>query len=53
MLESITSPYLHDTFHYAVNITGHASRNIHRLFVPRVQTTLGPLEWNLDALFTI
>ena len=30
----------HDTFQYAVDVTGHAGRNVHRLFVPRVRTTL-------------
>jgi len=37
VLHHLSPPYLHDTFHDAVDIT---SRNIHRLFVPRVQTTL-------------
>jgi len=37
VLHHLSPPYLHDTFHYAVDIT---SQNIHRLFVPRVRTTL-------------
>ena len=40
VLHHLLPPYLHDTFQYAVDITGRASRNIHRLFVPRVRTTL-------------
>ena len=37
----VLSPsYLHDTFHYAVDITSHTGRNLYRLFVPRVRTTL-------------
>jgi len=40
VLHHLSPPYLHGTFHYAVDITGHASWNIHHLFVLRVQTTL-------------
>ena len=32
--------YLHDSFHYAVDITSRAAQNAHRLFVPRVRTTM-------------
>ena len=34
-------PYLHDIFKFSFDITGHASRNINRLFVPRVFTNYG------------
>ena len=33
--------HLHDTFSFAVDITGHSGRNVHRLFVPRVKTNYG------------
>ena len=37
----ILSPlYLHDSFHYAVKITSCSRRNVHRLFVPKVRTTI-------------
>ena len=31
--------YIHDSFFNAVDITSHATRNAHHLFVPRVRTT--------------
>ena len=40
VLHKLSPSYLHDTFHYAVNITSHTGRNLYRLFVPRVRTTL-------------
>jgi len=40
VLHHLLPPYLHDTFQYAVDITGRASRNIYHLFVSRVRTTL-------------
>ena len=33
--------YLHNIFHYSKDITGHVSRNINRLFVPRVTNNFG------------
>ena len=35
------SPYLHDIFQFSRNVTGHLSRNINQLFVPRVFTNYG------------
>ena len=40
VLHKLSPSYLHDTFHYAVDITSHTGRNLYRLFVPRVQITL-------------
>ena len=34
-------PYLHDILKFSVDITGHASRNVNQLFVPRVFTNYG------------
>jgi len=39
-LHKLSPPYLHDSFHCAVDITSRAARNAHRLFVPRVRTTM-------------
>jgi len=39
-LHKISPSYLHNTFHYAVELTGRDVRNEHRLFVPRVRTSL-------------
>jgi len=39
-LHKIAPSYLHDTFNYAVDITGRVARNAHCLFVSRVRTTL-------------
>ena len=33
--------YLRETFKYAVDVTSHAGRNVHHLFLPRVGTTYG------------
>ena len=41
VLHKLSPSYLHDTFRYAVDITSHTGRrNLYRLFVPRVRTTL-------------
>ena len=40
-LRQLSPPYLHDIFKFSFDITGHASRNINRLFVPRVFTNYG------------
>ena len=37
---SLHPSYLHNTFHYAVELTGSDARNEHCLFVPRVRTSL-------------
>jgi len=39
-LHKISPSYLHNTFHYAVELTGRDARNEHRFFVPRVRTSL-------------
>ena len=39
--------YLRDTFKYAVDVTFHAGRNVHRLFIPSVRTTYGKAAWSL------
>ena len=39
-LHKISPSYLHNTFYYAVEITDRDARNEHRLFVPRVRTSL-------------
>ena len=40
VLHKLSPSYLHNTFHYAVDITSHTGRNLYRLFIPRVRTTL-------------
>ena len=40
-LRQLSPPYLHDIFKFSFDITGHASRNINRLFVPRIFTNYG------------
>ena len=35
-LHRISPPYLHDIFQFSKDVTGHLSRNVNRLFVPRV-----------------
>ena len=40
ILHNLSPSYLNGTFRYAVDITGCATRNVHRLFIPRVQTAL-------------
>ena len=37
-LNRLSPPYLHNIFQFSKDITGHVSRNINRLFVPRVFT---------------
>jgi len=39
-VHKISPSYLHNTFHYAAEITGRYAHNKHRLFVPRVRTSL-------------
>ena len=41
IVKKISPPYLHDTFSFAVDITGHSGRNVHRLFFPRIKTNYG------------
>ena len=40
-LHRLSPPYLHNIFQLSKDITGHVSRNINRLFVPRVFTNYG------------
>ena len=40
ILHNLPPSYLNGTFRYAVDKTGHAIRNVHRLFIPRVRTVL-------------
>ena len=40
VLHKLSPSYLHDTFHYTVDITSHTGQNLYCLFVPRVRTTL-------------
>ena len=40
-LRRISPPYLHDIFRFSKDVTGRISRNINRLFVPRVSTNYG------------
>ena len=40
VLHKLSPSYVNATFHYAVDITSRTGRNLYRLFVPRVQTTL-------------
>ena len=55
ILHKLAPIYLHNMFNYAVNITGRVNRNVHRLFVPRVNTNYGkrslhyrgPAIWNV------
>ena len=30
--------YLHNMFEYAISVTGRASRSVHQLFVPQINT---------------
>ena len=39
-VHKISPSYLHNTFHYAAEITGRDAHNKHRLFIPRVRTSL-------------
>ena len=40
-LYQISPPYLHNIFQFSTDMTGHVSRNINHLFVPRVFTNFG------------
>ena len=40
-LHQISPPYLQNIFQFSKDITGRVSRNINRLFVPRVSTNYG------------
>ena len=40
VLHKLSPSYLNATFHYATDITLRTGRNLYRLFVPRVRTTL-------------
>ena len=40
VLYKLSPSYLSGTFQYAVDVTSRTGRNLHRLFVPRVRTTL-------------
>ena len=40
-LHRLSPPYLHNIFQLSKDITGHVSRNINRVFVPRVFTNYG------------
>jgi len=41
IVNNISPSYLHNTFSFAVNVSGRFGRNQHRLFVPRVRTNYG------------
>jgi len=41
IVNNISPSYLHNTFSFAVDVTGCFGRNQHRLFVPRVRTDYG------------
>ena len=41
IVNNISPSYLHHTFSFAVDVTGHSGRNQHRLFVFRVRTNYG------------
>ena len=41
IVNKICPPYLHGIFSYAVGVTGHSGRNVHRLFVPSAKTSCG------------
>ena len=40
ILHNLSPSYLNGTFRYAVDKTGRAIRNVHHLFIPRVQNAL-------------
>ena len=54
ILHQLVPVYLQDMFTYSANVTGHASRNSYRLFIPRMRTTYvqkslfyrGAVAWN-------
>ena len=41
ILNKLSPPYLHPTFKYAVSVTGHAGRNVNRLYVPAIRLNYG------------
>jgi len=41
IVNNISPSYLHNTFSFAVDVTGRFGRNHYRLFVPRVRTNYG------------
>ena len=41
VLRLLVPTYLQDMFMFSDTLTGHAGRNSHRLFIPRVRTTYG------------
>ena len=41
IVNKISPPYLHDKFSFAVDVTDHSGRNVHRLFVLRVTNNYG------------
>jgi len=45
IVKKISPPYLHDTFSFAVDVSGRSGRNQHSLFVPGVKTNNG--KWSL------
>ena len=49
-MNRISPPYLKVIFSFAVDVTGHSGRNMHRLFVPRIRTNysrhIGAVIWN-------
>ena len=55
ILHKLAPVYHHNMFNYAVTITGLVNRNVHRLFVPQVNTNYGkcslcyhgPTIWNV------
>ena len=50
-LHRLSPPYLHDIFQFSKDITGHVSRNINRLFVPRVFTNYGKRSFFYQGAF--
>ena len=43
--------YLHNIFHFSMDITGHVSRNINRHFVPGVSNNFGKQSFIIGVLF--
>ena len=50
-LHRISPPYLHDIFQFSKDVTGHLSRNVNRLFVPRVFINYGKRTFSTEELF--
>ena len=40
-LHCISPTYLHEIFHYSKDVSGYVTRNVNRLFLPRVNTNFG------------